>query len=1112
MRNLRSICILFVLALLAASMAYSQAVNATLLGNVTDASGGVVPNAKVTITEVNTGVGRTSQTNESGNYTFPDLAPGNYTVEVEVSGFKKERRANVVVEVNSSTRVDLQLQTGNVSESVEVVATTPLLQTDRADTGVKFDAVQTANFPVGTNRNFQSILNAVPGTTPATFQHSQFFNAASSLQTEVNGQMRQGNNYTIEGVDDNERTGLLQILVPPIEAIQTVDVATSNFSAELGRASGAVVNVMLKSGSNQIHGAAYEFFKNSALNARSFFDPSVGHLAYNYYGGNVGGPIKKNKLFYFGDILRVTDHEANTNLHTIPTPTQISGNLSASTTPIYDPGTGNPDGTGRSPFNLNMIPSSKINLISAKLLALLPAPNVVSASGTNNFFALLPFTKDSTSFDTKIDYVVSEKSRLSGRFSFTRPVVFQAPTFGVTAGGPSQGNFEGTGIQRTYSTGLSYDRVISPTLITEFRIGVAHYHNEAQNSDYGKNTSADLGIPGVNIGPFFSGIVGINFSSFYSDNLIGYSASVPWVRAEANIDVVNTWTKILGNHTFKFGGDLKRVRDDLLQDQTFSPRGVYNFRAGQTSLKVLSGNAPSTSYYNNFAAFLLDVPNQAGRDLGQYFPAYRQWEFFAFAQDKWQVSPKLTLDLGLRWEFYKPATPQFKGGFSNYNAANNTLVIAGVGGNPSDLGMVTRYKNFAPRIGFAYRLTEKTVIRAGFGISYTPFPDNTYAYNYPIRANNQFDPAVSTYCPAVLPDGRVATFQTGFPAPINPPIPANGILNVSSLGSLANSTYVQINTDFKNPYVESWNFAIQQALPMKFTLDVAYVGNHGVDSVVAYNLNAATTAGGGNASLPQFASFGRTGASNLYFQGFSNHYNALQVKLDRRFAGGLTMTTAYTWGKGMGYQTGDDGGLYFYVNPRRGYARNDFDRTQTFVQTYVYDLPFGPGKKWMNSGLVGNVFGGWRVSGLLQFWTGTPFNVTGGSALNTPGSNQTADQVAPVQILHGINIGNPWFSPTSYVPVTAAGVFGNSGRNAITGPGFGDLTAALSKIIRYKERWNLEIRGEAFNATNHPHFGNPGANASNYNPDPSKNTFGVVTGLLGGTSGRVLQLGLKLNF
>jgi hypothetical protein len=1102
------VCAMCAFITLYSSSLFAQAVNATLLGTVTDVTGAVVANAKVTATETNTAISRTTQTNESGNFTFPDLAPGLYTVTVEQAGFKKDVRAGIELQINSSARVDSQLQPGNVSESIEVTGATPPLQTDRADTGVKIETVETANLPTGTQRNFQALLNLVPGTTRATFQHSQFFNAASSLQTEVNGQPRMGNNYQLEGIDDNERTGLLQILVPPIEAIQTVDVSTSNFEAELGRASGAVTNVMLKSGSNQIHGSAYEFFQNSNLNARSFFQTAVGALHYNYFGGNVGGPIIKNKLFYFGDILRIADHEANSNTLTIPTKAQLSGDLSGSATTVYDPSTGNPDGTGRVPFAGNIIPADRINAISAKLSALIPAPNVASTSGSNNYFALLPYHKDTTSFDTKLDYNLSDKDRLSGRFSFARPVVFQAPIFGAIAGGPggASASFEGTSIQRTYSGGLNYNRIFSSTLIAEFRFGAAHYHNDAQQADYGTNSSAALGIPGINIGPFFSGIVGININSFYTNNTIGYINSLPWVRAEANISFVNTWTKILGNHTFKFGGDLRRIRDDLLQDQTFSPRGLYTFAGGQTALNS-GGKTSATSYYNNLAGFLLDLPNQAGRDLGTYFPAYRQWEFFTFAQDKWIVTPKLTLDLGLRWEFYPPATPQFTGGFSNYNPANNTLVIAGVGGNPSNLGMETRYKNFAPRIGAAYRLTEKTVIRTGFGISYTPFPDNNYAYNYPIRSNNEFDPAISTYGPAVLPNGQTATFQAGFPAPINVPIPSNGIIPVTGL--VASQTFYTVNTKYKNPYVESWNFAIQQALPFKLTLDVAYVGNHGVDTGVNYNLNAATVAGGGSASQPEYGFGGRTQTTNFIFQGFSTSYNALQVKLDRRFSGSFNLTTAYTWGKGMGYQIDDDGGLYFYVNPRRSYARNNFDRTQTFVQSYIYDLPFGPGKKWLNNGIKGTVLGGWRVTGILTLMTGTPFNVTGGSALNTPGSTQTADLVAPLQILHGINVGNPWFSPTSFALQTQNGVFGNLGRNAITGPSFFNFDASLFKMFRYKERYSFEFRAEAFGLTNTPQFNNPNSNASNYNPDPSKNTFGVVTGANGG---RTMQLGFKFNF
>ena len=589
-------------------LCYGQAVTATILGTVTDSTGAVVANAKVTATQTSTGTSRTSQTNGSGNYVFPNTTPGTYSVAVEESGFRKETRTNIAVDVNTSTRVDVQLQLGDVTQAVEVTGAPPLLQTDRADTGSKIDTAQTANLPVGTNRNFQSLLNLVPGTTRASFQHSTFFNAASSLQTEVNGQMRMGNNYQIEGIDDNERTGLLQILVPPIEAIQTVDVSTSNFEAELGRASGAVTNVILKSGTNSIHGAAYEFAQNSFLNARNTFNPSVGHLTYNYFGGNVGGPIIKDKLFYFGDILDVRDHEASANLLTIPTPAQISGDLSASSTTIYNPFTGNADGTGRVALPGNRVPANLINPISAKLMALLPAPNVASAKGDNNYFALLPFHKDTLSYDVKVDYVASEKDRVSVRLSYARPEVFQAPVFGL-GGGNANAAFQGTGIQRTWSGGINYDHVFSPTLIMELRAGVAYYHNDATPTGYGTAVSTQLGIPGVNLDQFTSGIVGLNIGSLYSNPLLGFSASLPWDRAEANIDVADTLTKIVGNHTIKFGGDLRRVRDALLQEQTYSPRGIYNFSDGQTALNTGKG-ASKTSFYNNFASFLMDVPTR----------------------------------------------------------------------------------------------------------------------------------------------------------------------------------------------------------------------------------------------------------------------------------------------------------------------------------------------------------------------------------------------------------------------------------------------------------------------------------------------------------------------
>jgi hypothetical protein len=767
----------------------------------------------------------------------------------------------------------------------------------------------------------------------------------------------------------------------------------------------------------------------------------------------------------------------------------------------------------------NIIPTALIDPISTKLMALLPAPT--AAGNSNNYFALLPFHKDTDFVDAKVDANLTDKDRLSGRFSYQRPAIFQAPIFGA-AGGSAQGNFEGSGLQNTYSTGLNYNRFFSNTLVAEFRVGVAWYHNEAHNSDFGTTTSQTLGSPGVNLNPITSGIVGIAILGGISTNtnpLIGYSASLPWIRSETNIDFANTWTKVLGNHTVKFGADLRRVRDALLQEQTFSPRGLYTFSDGQTALNTGAGSS-KTSFTNDVASFLLDVPSQAGRDLATFFPNYRAWQFFAFAQDKWLVTPKLSADIGVRWEFYPPATPVAKGGFSNYNPVNNTLVVSGIGGNPDDLGITTHYKYFAPRLGLAYRLKESTVLRAGFGISYTPFPDNSYAYNFPVRANNVFLPAIGTFDAAVLSDGVTpATFENGFP-PLNfPVVPSNGIITSASSPAAAavlkQSSQFVVNQNFKNPYVESWNLAIQHSLPWRFVLDVAYVGNHSVDTVVNYNLNAATVLGLGNKGQPEFNSFNRTASTNLLFAGYSSSYHALQVKFDRRFSGGFTTTTAYTFGKGMGFQTGDDGGLAFYINQRRNYARNDFDRTHTFVQSIVYDLPFGRGKRWVSSGVGTAFLGGWRVSSFMTIMSGLPLYFTASStALKAPGNTQTPDFVAPVQILHGIGPNNPWFSVSSFAdPKAPTGStivpFGTVGRNYLSGPNFFNLDAALSKSTRITERYNLDLRLEAFGATNTPQFFFTTGNGTAAGVTLGSTSFGHITNA---TGGRVLQLGIKFNF
>ncbi|MGA8780756.1 MAG: carboxypeptidase regulatory-like domain-containing protein, partial [Terracidiphilus sp.] len=1060
--------ILFLFLLGFAQASWGQAVSATLVGTVTDNTGAIVPRASVDILENATGIKHTDITNASGNYSFPDLTPGTYAVTVSSPGFKKETRSGVDVAVNTTTRVDITLQPGSITETVTVTGAPPIMETDRADVSVNIEAQALSSMPIGVNQNFQFALTLAPGVGPPIFEHSQFFNAASSIQTEVNGQPRVGNSYQIEGVDDDERTGLLQVMIPPEQAIETVDISTSNYEPELGRAVGTVANVILKSGTNNFHGLVTEYVQNNDLNARAYFNTSTGHIAYNYFGGALGGPIKKDKLFFFGDFFRSPDHEANNLVITIPSPTwytcnssgyiDLSGAISGTKGQIYDPATGNASGQNRTPYPSNHIPCNAsvagaegvttiADPIALKLMGLLKAPNngnssTWATSSVVNDYASpnLSFQKNTNRYDAKIDYQITGKDHLSYRYEKEDVTTFQAPLWGTMGGGPANSAFEGTGTQHVYSTGLNYDRAFSSTFLTEARLGVAHYGNAALPSDYGSNDSTTIGIPGVNISQFTSGMVAINMGDFNSNPLIGYSASLPWVRGETNVDAVNHWTKIVRNHTFKFGADVRRIHDNLLQDQTYSARGSINFSEGTTACANCSSTAGSTAtdIGNEMASFLLGVPNTVGRDVNTYFPRYRQWWIFAFGGDKWQVTPKLTLDLGLRWELYPPATPGTAQGFSNYNPTNNTLVIAGVGGNPSNLGMQTHYDYFAPRVGFAYRVSEDTVVRGGFGISYTPFEDNTYAYNYPVRANNGYN-APNSYLPAALGTSTVAcsssqtyfTYECGFPAPVAVTIPSNGIIQVASGSNTLNSaSEFYIPANYHNPYVSSWNVAVQQALPMQFNMQLSYVGNHGTHQGVGQNINLANALNLGTAGLPLFAKFGKSASATEDFLGYSSNYSSLQAQLNRHFTGNLGVTTSFTWGKGLDYATGgdDDGGLLFWLDQRHSYAPTDFDHKLNFEESISWILPFGPHQRWLNSGPAASILGGWQISGVVSAYSGTPMNIeASGTSINTSGEQQMANISGGFQVLHGIGAGNQWFNKTQFSqPTGCTGAVGTA--------------------------------------------------------------------------------------
>ena len=1102
MQHLRSICALLAVMALSAGLAFSQAVSGTLLGTITDSTGGAIPAAQVVISETNTGISRTARTGASGNYVFADLPPGIYSISVELTGFKKAVRGGVELLVNSSMRADLTLTPGNVTEVINVTAEVPMLQTDRSDVGVKVEETQLANLPVATpgGRNFQAMLNFVPGTTRAFRPHSEFFNPQNSLATQVNGQSRLGNNLQFEGVDNNHRTGLLQVLIPPIESLQTVDVSTSNFEAELGRATGAVTNISMKSGTNQFHAQAYWFNRVSALSARPFYDPVRSHFVYNYFGGQVGGPIIKNRTFFFADYLKQTDHRYSVDRYTLPTDKQRRGDLSEYPAIVYDPSTGNPDGTNRLPFAGNKINPSRIQAIPNKILSLVPLPNLPGL--TNNYFTLIPFVRNTPQFDVKGDHNQTEKDRISVRYSHSTPSTFDGPSFGI-AGGPHGGGFQGTGVQATHNGAINYSRIFSPTLISELRFGVSRYRNDAQQVDYGTSASTTLGVPGINTSdPFVSGLVGINVGG-YSSPLVGYSASLPWVRAETNIDLVNTWTKTLSRHTLKWGFDMRRVRDDLRQTQTYSPRGVFGYGSSTTSLSS-PGVSIATGPGNNFASFLLDLPNSVGRDFLIATPTYRAWQWFLYAQDKWQVTKKLTLDLGLRWEYYPPALPASPvGGFSNYDPATNSLVVGGVGANPANLGLDVHYKNFAPRIGVSYRINDKTVFRGGFGTSYTPFPDNTYAFNFPVKQNNAYTPA-NSYSPSLLPSGQVATLAAGFPAATRAVIPANGIIANAD----ANQVYEVINQHFREPYVESWNVALQRALPYKFTLDVAYVANHGVAQPATYNLNAATVLGLDTAGQPLYQKFKRAAATNLRYVGYGSSYNSMQVKFNRRFSGGVLITTSYTYGRAEGFQS-EDGGLRFYIDQHRNWERLDFDRKHNFIMGYVWELPFGKGKRFMNSNPAGAaILGGWQLNGGIDMQSGSPLNFGGNSApLRAPGNSNTLNFFGSgIEITKGNGRDASWFTPNRCSATVTNNCFaqptlwGNLGPNVISGPGYWNMSLSVFREFSISERLKLQLRGESFSFVNNPQWNNPDTGIGNP-------TFGYITGAGGNRS---VQLGTKV--
>ncbi|HEY2547578.1 MAG TPA: carboxypeptidase regulatory-like domain-containing protein [Candidatus Acidoferrum sp.] len=1071
------LAVLFCLLTLHAPGAFGQAVFGSIIGTVTDPQGNAVVGAKVTVTSVTKSFTYDTTTNESGNYSVTHLIPDTYKVHIEATGFQVTEIASVAVSADTAATVDSQLVVGAVTQTVEVTGDIPQLQTDRADIDVQFSQKYVEDLPV-LNRNFTSFELLSPGTQKLPgFNHAATENPQGGGQIQVNGQHFSGTNFELDGTDNQDPILGIIVVNPNLDAIAETKIALQDYDAESGKAVAGTIGVQIKSGSNDFHGTGFYYYRNSDQQARDPFTNKPGvplaAATWKQFGGSVGGPILKDKLFFFGDYQGTKQIQGITNLYTIPTAEVTSTcnpatNL-ASATPnfcdlsqylnafgtvngapagqIFDPHTGDPlAGTGRTPFPNNMIPISVIearNPNIGKVLSLFPTP---TASGvTNNFVSTGSGPFNQYSFDTRIDYSAPHNYQVFGRFSLDYFNLSGLGGLGALGGaGFGPGGLDGTSVIHNYSLASGFTKAIGTHWLTDVRIGWFQYNPLTHYSDANQQPMNGFGFPGLNLGTADTGglsgfifpsgqngsIAGSNGSNGFGDGLNIGRCNCPLIERERQIQFVNNWTWTHGNHTFKFGGDI-RYATNLRVPSDNSRTGLLNFDQGDT------GNG--SAFGLSLATFLLGDVTSFQRFVSTTSSAVgHQWRTFYYGQDSWRMTPKLTLTAGVRWEIYFPeaVTAKNNAGFADLN--NGTLLIAGQPGI-SDSGNVQNTLNaWAPRVSLAYQLDAKTVLRMGYGRSFDlgVFGSNfghAVTQNLPVLANQQIQ---DNNINAGQTNNRFAVFTL---AQGPPAYPFAAVLNDIGAGTPAGTLPLFGPDGTSNPYIrprvqrlptiDEWNATVQRQLTSTLNLTVSYVGNKGTHVFAgtgpSYNINEIAVGpgtnmvnctitpvpaggcpagdvvlGGFNALLPQnerrkfflngHPSFSYPGSTfltpggtslptppccsgdvNNYFgNDASNEYNALQIKLEKRVSWGLQFLAHYTFSHAYAYDSS-----YYSVNPSVAYGPNPFNRNQVAVVNAIYELPVGRGKKFLgDSGRVMDLLvGGWQISNTTTYGTGLPW-------------------------------------------------------------------------------------------------------------------------------------------
>jgi hypothetical protein len=1077
----------------------AQGTGASLSGLVTDSSGAQVPSARVTVKNLATNVTLTTETDGAGLYRFASLPVGDYEINAERSGFAKVTQ-RVHVDTASRGRLDLSLSVSGSTQSVNVVASGTDLSPDDASVGTTIGNIEVSLTPLYL-RQWDDLIRLVPGVQASRYtDQSGATSAGRTGGFNVHGVHSRQNNFILDGIDNNSISENVQELTtevarPSVDTIQECRVITNPYAAEFGRAPGAAVAVTTRGGSNQFHGLAFEYLRNRVFDSNDFFSNKSGlpkpQNEQNQFGGNVGGPIIKDKLFWFFDYEGTRIRRGVSRIATVPLPNERIGDFSPATgaavgikyPAIYDPTTGGP-------FVNNQIPSSRIDPYMTRIMNLFPLPDLPGE--LNNFARNGGLSDDNDNFDWRGDWSPTDRDLVFVRYAYSNRSRFIPGYFGGIADGTSTSAW-GRQQLKAHSAVIGWTRSLTPALTNEFRAAYLRNYSYAQQDPFGKNLT-DQYLPGVPENPAVNG--GVSLTQFANYTFIGSPDFLPKSQVPQQFQWIDSVSLIVGRHSLKFGADVRTPMRNIFQDEP-GTRGSLGFDRIFTCQRGANGQCSGNTGLS-YADGLLGYVRSA-QLTNVFFVDQRVRMFAGYAQDDWKVNQHLTFNLGLRYDF-APAAMEGRNRIANFNPAGSGSLSSASGGSLSNRSLVnTNNNNWGPRIGFAYSPIPKTVFRGGYGIFYTLFErfgsENQLALNPPNLINNT--PSVPSNATA-----PVFLLRDGFPANFLDP----ASLNYHLVHLRA------VNPNLPNPSVQQWSFGIQREISAGLTAEVNYVGTKSTHLDVLSDLNQPIN------GVQPYPKFGYIEYTNAIGNGT---YHGLETSLHQRFRNGLEMRFAWTWSKSIDDTpeelSSSSGSAPNGLNYSAWRGPSDFDIPQHVVASYVYEMPVGRGHRLLPNGWASWVLGNWTMSGVYTFSSGRPFTINSGSSLTTAIDPYGQATAVPIVIgtPHIIGTVGCWYyasqnpacaSATGFTDafqLQAAGQFGNAGRNILRGPRTDVFDLSILKDFRISEAKSVQFRWEIFNLTNTKILSLPSNNFSSA-------AAGSITSLAGDP--RVMQFALRLAF